>query len=41
MDPELANVQYVHPSALAGGLGPLSGGDGVFTGQGTDADKTV
>lgn len=35
LDPELAHVQYVHPSSLAGGIGAgqLSG-DGGFAGMG-------
>ncbi|KAJ7047325.1 gamma-tubulin complex DGRIP91/SPC98 component [Mycena alexandri] len=37
MDPTLVNMQYVHPSSLAGGIGPL-GGDGGFGGLGVDSD---
>ncbi|KAJ7749089.1 gamma-tubulin complex DGRIP91/SPC98 component [Mycena maculata] len=37
MDPTLAHMQYVHPSSLAGGIGPLAG-DGGFGGLGGDAD---
>jgi gamma-tubulin complex component 3 len=36
IDPDLAHVQYVHPSALPGGVSQLSG-DGGFTGS-ADAD---
>jgi gamma-tubulin complex component 3 len=35
LDPELAHVQYVHPSSLAGGIGHLSA-DGGFAGVGAD-----
>jgi gamma-tubulin complex component 3 len=35
MNPELANMQYVHPSSLAGGVGQLSS-DGGFGGFGGD-----
>ncbi|KAJ7129622.1 gamma-tubulin complex DGRIP91/SPC98 component [Mycena epipterygia] len=37
MDPALAHMQYVHPSSLAGGIGPLAG-DGGFGGLGGDSD---
>ncbi|KAJ7638857.1 gamma-tubulin complex DGRIP91/SPC98 component [Roridomyces roridus] len=37
MDPTLANMQYMHPSSLAGGIGPLAG-DGGFGGVGGDTD---
>ncbi|KAJ6599023.1 gamma-tubulin complex, component 3 [Mycena vulgaris] len=37
MDPALAHMQYVHPSSLAGGIGPLAG-DGGFGGIGGDTD---
>ncbi|KAJ7180143.1 gamma-tubulin complex, component 3 [Mycena crocata] len=37
MDPTLAHMQYMHPSSLAGGIGPLSG-DGGFGGLGGDTD---
>lgn len=37
LDPDLAHVQYVHPSSLAGGIGQLSS-DGGFAGLGADAD---
>ncbi|KAJ7095432.1 gamma-tubulin complex, component 3, partial [Mycena belliarum] len=37
MDPALAHMQYVHPSSLAGGIGPLAG-DGGFGGLGGDND---
>ncbi|CAK5275539.1 unnamed protein product [Mycena citricolor] len=36
-DSSLADVQYVHPSSLAGGIGPLAG-DGGFGGIGGDGD---
>jgi gamma-tubulin complex component 3 len=39
MDPELAHMQYVHPSSLAGGIGQLSG-DGGF-GGGSDNDDML
>jgi gamma-tubulin complex component 3 len=38
IDPNLANVQYVHPSTLVGGFGQLSG-DGGFTGLSGDTDE--
>ncbi|KAJ7904561.1 gamma-tubulin complex, component 3 [Mycena olivaceomarginata] len=37
VDPTLAHMQYVHPSSLAGGIGPF-GGDGGFGGLGGDGD---
>jgi gamma-tubulin complex component 3 len=37
LDPDLAHVQYVHPSTLAGGIGQISS-DGGFAGLGADAD---
>jgi len=37
MDPELARMQYAHPSSLAGGLGQPSG-DGGIGGFGGDND---
>jgi hypothetical protein len=37
LDPELAHMQYVHPSSLAGGIGQLSA-DGGFAGLGVDND---
>ncbi|KAJ7507860.1 gamma-tubulin complex, component 3 [Mycena galericulata] len=37
MDPTLVHMQYVHPSSLAGGIGPLAG-DGGFAGLGGDND---
>jgi gamma-tubulin complex component 3 len=36
MDRDLAHMQYVHPSSLAGGIGHLSGGDGGFGGLSDD-----
>lgn len=40
MDPEMAHMQYVHPSSLAGGIGQLSG-DGGFAGTGADNDDIL
>lgn len=37
MDAGLTHMQYMHPSALAGGIGQLSG-DGGFAGLGLDND---
>lgn len=36
MDPELAHMQYVHPSSLAGGIGGQLSGDGGFGGGDID-----
>ncbi|RDB22495.1 Spindle pole body component alp6 [Hypsizygus marmoreus] len=40
LDPNVAHLQYVHPSSLAGGIGQLSG-DGGFAGLGGDADDVT
>lgn len=37
LDPELAHLQYVHPSSIPGGAGSLSG-DGGFRGMGDNED---